>query len=639
VSGTLFSWLDWNSSHGIGHMTASGTEIIESMAAAWNAGDAGKVLALAAQAGDAGTDDEGFLALLGVAQQQTGDYLHAMHTFARLSRLRPDVSAWWNNLGVASRLAGDMPVAEQALLRAKSLAPQDAEVHYNLGLLYIQQRSWSRAREALLDAVQMSPRFIDARLQAAQACHVCGDVAGEEAMLESAVDWPPQPAAQALMLASTLSTLGRLEIALKVLSRACLPEGPAAAPMQLRITAQRAAVYERNNMLEDAQRELLQLPLTDLDALPADATETRIDGWRAHAAVAMREDRFTDAAGLYQRVLTAASDPEVVSSAAFGLAQACDRQSRYHDAWKSLALAHATQMQIARQAAPELSSGHVEPLPMVTRSVDATAFAGWKPLAAPSVQRSPVFVIGFPRSGTTLLEQMLDAHPDFQSMDERGFVYELIERMQHVGQRYPDDLASLDQADADRLRDVYFRLAERVLPDRGRRRLVDKNPLNMLCLPMIMRLFPEARIILCLRHPCDVLLSCSMQSFRSPTFMVLCSSLQRLARGYAQAFEQCCHHIEVFRPQVLEWRYESVVGDFDAAVAHLGKFLELADTSPMTGFAGHARDKRFIATPSYAQVTQPVSTAAVGRWKNYRERFEPVLPILQPWLKRFGYVT
>jgi hypothetical protein len=313
----------------------------------------------------------------------------------------------------------------------------------------------------------------------------------------------------------------------------------------------------------------------------------------------MREDRFADAAGLYQRVLAAASDPEVVSNAAFGLAQAYDRQLRYHDAWKALDLAHATQMQIARQAAPELSSGHVAPLPMATRSVDATAFSGWKPLAGPFPERSPVFVIGFPRSGTTLLEQMLD----------------------------------------DQLRDVYFSVAERVLPDRGRRRLVDKNPLNMLCLPMIVRLFPEARIILCLRHPCDVLLSCSMQAFRSPTFMVLCSSLQRLAHGYAQAFEQCCRHLEVFKPHVLEWRYESAVGEFDEAVTRLGKFLDLADTSPMAGFAAHARTKQFIATPSYAQVTQPVSTTAVGRWKNYREQFEPILPILQPWLKRFGYAA
>ena len=134
-----------------------------------------------------------------------------------------------------------------------------------------------------------------------------------------------------------------------------------------------------------------------------------------------------------------------------------------------------------------------------------------------------------------------------------------------------------------------------------------------------------------------MLLSCSMQSFRSPAFMVLCSSLPRLAQGYAHAFAQWSRDVEAFAPRVLEWRYESVVGQFDAQVTRLGQFLETADTSPMTRFAEHARHKRFISTPSYAQVTEGVHRRAVDRWQHYREQFEPVLPLLQPWLDRFGY--
>jgi hypothetical protein len=113
--------------------------------------------------------------------------------------------------------------------------------------------------------------------------------------------------------------------------------------------------------------------------------------------------------------------------------------------------------------------------------------------------------------------------------------------------------------------------------------------------------------------------------------------LQRLARGYADAFEQCCGHLDVFKPRVLEWRYESVVDDFDGAVAHLGQFLGVEDSSPFAGFAQHALAKRFIGTPSYAQVAGPVTRAAAGRWKNYRDRLEPVLPLVRPWLERFGY--
>ena len=617
-------------------LTASAA-LVEPMAAAWNAGDAERVLALAAQASDIETSGEGFLALLGVAQQRTGDHAQAAQTFERLTRSQPDVSAWWNNLGVACRLAGDLARSERALLQAKSLASDDAEVHYNLGLLYIQQRRWSAARGVLLDAARLVPHFVEARLQAAHACHVCGDIDGEEAMLIGVDDWPPQAAGEALVLASILSTLGRLETALKVLAQARPPDGAAAEPIRIRIASQRVAVYERNNLLEPAQRELRQLPLSALDALAADTDEARIDGWRAHATMAMREGRFADAAALYQRTLDLAGDDESRASAAFGLAGAYDRQLRHRDAWRALEVAHAAQMHVARQAAPELLASGKPPLPLATRSIDANAYANWKPLSGPSPSESPVFVIGFPRSGTTLLEQMLDAHPDFRSMDERGYIYQLIERMERAGQHYPDDLADLTQDEADQLRAIYWRLVDRTLPDLGRHRLVDKNPLNMLCLPMILRLFPNARVILCLRHPCDVLLSCSMQPFRSPTFMVMCSSLQRLARGYADAFEQCCRYIDVFNPQVLEWRYESVVDDFDGAVARLGKFLAVAEASAFAGYAAHARAKRFIGTPSYARVTEPVNRAAVGRWKNYREQFEPTLSALRPWFERFDY--
>src|SRR5690348_2347620 len=618
-------------------MPAPTNTLVESMVAAWNAGQAERVIELAMRASGGDVDDANVLALLGVAQQHAGRHPDAAKTFGRLARMQPEVSAWWNNLGEACRQAGDLAGSERALLKAKSLAPGDADVHYNLGLLYIQQQRWAQGRDVLLDAAQLAPRFVEARLEAAHACHVCGDLEGEEAMLEGAEDWPPQPAEQALVLASILSVLGRLEIALKVLSQARLPTGPAAECLRLRITAQRVALYERNNLLERAQRELQQLPLDVLGALAADADQVRIDGWRAHAVMASREHRDEDAAMLYQRVLDAAEDPEVVSGAAFGLAAAHDRQGRYPDAWKALGIAHAAQMDIARKAAPELSKPNGQPLPMAARTVDAQAYATWKPVAGPSMLRSPVFVIGFPRSGTTLLEQMLDAHPAFRSMDERGYVYQLIDRMERAGQHYPADLANLAQEEADQLREVYWRLVDRTLPDLGKRRLVDKNPLNMLCLPMVLRLFPDARIILCVRHPCDVLLSCSMQAFRSPAFRAMCSSLPRLARGYTEAFEQCCGHIKVFKPRVLEWRYESVVADPDAAVARLGDFLEVADASSMMDFASNARRKRFIATPSYAQVTQPVSTAAVGRWMHYREQFEPVLPILRPWIERFGY--
>lgn len=607
--------------------------LARAMAEAYNTGDMERVIALAAQAG--AEIDQGILTLRGLAEQATARYDSAASTFRQLAEREPAVSAYWNNLGVACRLSGDADAAEQALSRARSLAPDDADVLYNLGLLYIQQRRWPLAREILLDAVDLSPDFIEARLQAAYACYVCADNACQEAMLAGAIDWPAQPAEQALILAAMLSTQGELEAALHTLARAQLPSPPADASMRLRIAAQRALLYERSNRLDQARAELAQLPLAALDALAANASQVCAEGWRAHAAIAIRAGACSDAAALHRRILALRVDAEARANAGFGLAAACDRQGQHAEAWQALRAAHAAQLEIAREVVPELLAPDSQPLQMA--AVDRAAHAGWRRLAAPDAERSPVFVVGFPRSGTTLLEQMLDAHPDFRSMDERAFIHELTERMEQVGQHYPDALANLTGTEVEQLRASYYRMVGRVVPDLGRRRLVDKNPLNMLCLPMIMRLFPQAHIILCVRHPCDVLLSCTMQPFRSPAFMVLCSSLPRLAQGYVAAFEHWFRHVDVFAPRVFEWRYEAVVENMDHHLARLGAFLELADASPMTRFADHARSKRFISTPSYAQVTQGIHPRAVDRWHSYRQQFEPVLPVLQPIIDRLGY--
>jgi tetratricopeptide (TPR) repeat protein len=372
--------------------------------------------------------------------------------------------------------------------------------------------------------------------------------------------------------------------------------------------------------------------------LPTHHPQLSCAAWLAHAAVAARRGDPQRAAECYERVLAVSDDAEVLAQAAFGLAAVRDKQSRHHDAWQALQRAHDVQLSIARNIVPDLMTEDSQPLEMADLSVSRIERDRWVPLKALRREQSPVFVVGFPRSGTTLLEQMLDAHPDFCAMDERAFIHELTERMHMAGQSYPSALAHLTDTEADQLRAVYAAMVHKVVPDLGTRRLVDKNPLNMLCLPMIARLFPEARIILCLRHPCDVLLSCYMQSFRSPAFMVLCSSLQRLARGYVRAFEHWFDQMEVFAPRVLEWRYESVVNRFDEHVLKLGHFLELDDPAPLARFAEHARSKHYISTPSYAQVTQGIHNRAVHRWHAYREMFEPVLPLLQPVMERLGYL-
>jgi hypothetical protein len=303
----------------------------------------------------------------------------------------------------------------------------------------------------------------------------------------------------------------------------------------------------------------------------------------------------------------------------------------------ALAESHARQMTLARQAVPELAKPGAPPLYLGTIRVDPQAYAKWQDYPAPSMLESPIFVVGFPRSGTTMLEQMLDAHPNLQSMDERAYLNNLVEYLSNFGVEYPKDLDKLSAEQCEELRRVYWNLTAKVAPRKQGQRLVDKNPLHMLRLPLINRLFPNAPIIMALRHPCDVILSNYMQYFTSNSFAVLCSSLERLAQGYVNAMESWIYHADLLKPKVIHSRYEDLLDDFAGNILRIGNFLELEDAAPMARFDQHARDKGFISTPSYTQVVEPPNKKAVDRWRRYHKYFEPVLPILQPIMHHWGY--
>jgi hypothetical protein len=270
-------------------------------------------------------------------------------------------------------------------------------------------------------------------------------------------------------------------------------------------------------------------------------------------------------------------------------------------------------------------------------SCDPVDVATWDHSGAPSLEQSPVFIVAFPRSGTTLLELTLDAHPLLRSMDERPFIQDALDEIVALGIRYPEQLGRLSNAQLDQIRASYWGRVEQKVRLEAGQRLVDKNPLNLLRLPVIRRLFPHARILFAIRHPCDVLLSCYMQHFRAPDFALLCADLRTLAVGYRRGMDFWYQQAGLLQPAVREVFYERFVSDFDTQVRAISDFLQLPWDEGMLAPASHARSKGFISTPSYSQVVQPVNQKAVGRWRHYERHFATVLPELQPCLQRWGY--
>jgi Flp pilus assembly protein TadD len=580
---------------------------------------------LSAQPGDATAANVLGLSLL--HQRRLGE---AAAIFRELVRQHPGEASFWGNLGTVLRADGRLAEAEDAYSKVLHLQRDDPQALANLGFLNVESKRVVRARDLLLASLRLQPDDAEVRIYAAQMCLECGDEAQARQLLQ---DWRAWQAGLdgvlRVELAALLLRLGQ-DADGETLLRAQLGDPRTGDVARARLIL----VLERFNRLDEARA--LQDELPDPDRVPDPALREEI--LEANAMLASRMGDVSRARALLESLDAGASSgnrKEV--DRWFLLAKWCDQLGDYPACVDYLRRAHAGQMKVAVQLVPELAEPSANPLNIVDFYVTPEQRQAWKPVDEPSVEDSPVFVLGFPRSGTTMLEQMLDAHPGLVSMDERPFVQRVVERMQAMSLEYPDQLGELDSERCSELRDHYWQAVREVVTLQPGQRLVDKNPLTMLRLPLLVRLFPRAKIVFVMRHPCDVVLSNYMQHFNAPAYVALCSTLPRLAAGYAAAMKFWNEHFALLKPDVFEWRYETAIADFHGMVSRLGEFLELDDIAPLRDFNEHARRKGYIGTPSYAQVVQPVYASSIGRWRNYRDSFESLLPILRPAMDHWDY--
>lgn len=186
-------------------------------------------------------------------------------------------------------------------------------------------------------------------------------------------------------------------------------------------------------------------------------------------------------------------------------------------------------------------------------------------------------------------------------------------------------------------RDAYFEAAMALTPLKPGNLLIDKNPLTMNSLPFVRRLFPDAKTILALRHPCDVVLSCFATNFRSNDGMASFLRLETAAELYDLSFSYFHRAEEILKLPVHRVVYENIVADRERELKPLFEFLQLDWSDQVLEHEATAKGRGRIKTASYAQVVEPIYTRSAGRWWNYRKHLEPIFPILRPWVEKFGY--
>jgi len=536
------------------------------------------------------------------AAQLLVDHAVAAEAWKILCAARPDDWRMWTSYGEALVGLERWDEAALALRQAAALNPADHEIHKNLAAALTKAGLHVEAAELLRNTLDSGHDHVSLRLMLARLYADLGR--NEEAMDQF-------DKAASTVLGGGRGDSGRLiEIAL---------DGAAGeAPIDdARIGSVRelAMLFERTSR-NDALRELLD------DALRLGIPEERI-GYPL-ASIALRDG---DAARAKALLLAepAADDPVRWHALMARIAEA--------DGDSATAFAEAEAMHDAvpdRAAWLRRGEGYIEKIQGFAAAVGPEWVRRLKPLS-PS-RRSPAFLVGFPRSGTTLLDTFLMGHPETCIVEEQ--------QMLNAAEKVIGDYAALPETRAQQVeqaRAAYFAELERhVDPDFGGL-VIDKLPLSMLGLPLIYRMFPDARVIFAQRHPCDVVLSGFMQGFALNDAMACFLDLALAARFYDTAMGLFWKARELLPLNVRTLVYEELIADPEASLKPIIAFLGLEWRPELLDHRATAIARGAISTPSYDQVVRPLSKTPSGRWRRYREQLEPVLPVLLPWAERLGY--
>lgn len=477
------------------------------------------------------------------------------------------------------------PEAIELLKEGLALAPRDPRLLHDLGMAYSNRGQWHAAAQAYIQAIELDPEYAQNYLYLGPIYEQVGDLASAERAYLRALQLNPELATAAASLAS---------------------------------------IYEKTNRIESAHRLMISVLEMDPTNTVANLTQAQLD---------YREGNYRDSIQRLEQLLTQDLSPWNRSIAASRMGTARDKLGQHEQAFAAFRLgkqalleANLDTVQTGIYAASTIAN--------IENNLDA--LLADRESHGMNGDPAPVFLLGFPRSGTTLLDQILSSHPGVLVLEEKNTLRDSLQEFVTTAEDL-QRLVEIDEPSSDRFRKIYWsRVGEAAGEPPGSRLLIDKLPLYTAFMPVIHKIIPNARFIFAIRDPRDVVLSCFMQAFGLNEAMRHFLTLQDTADYYAAVMKIGIRSQQYLGDRIHVVKYETLIDNLETEARRLCGFLGLDWDEQMLRFHDIAKGRR-INTPSYSQVVQPVYRSALGRWRHYEAQLQPVLTVLQPYIESFGY--
>jgi tetratricopeptide (TPR) repeat protein len=545
----------------------------------------------------------------GIALQRQGQLDAAAAVYAQLLEAQPDHAPALHYLGLVRFQQGRLPEAERLLGRSLLLEPNNANAWSDLGMVRIRADAPEKSLQSFENALALAPEHPDALNNMAQALRRLSRFEQARPLLERLVALRPDSGGAHYALADTKYKSNDVNGAIESYQAAVRLD-----PDDRRSRTGLGDAYESAGRFKEAKMQYLAALRREPDAvLPLakllQLREGEVDPqWVRRAAALADSDEVPEEGRIRLNI---------------ALAYFYDREEQYEMAFRCLRVGYDAQS----RREPFDADGFTRAINSLIETLTKDFYAS-APRSGVDSER-PIFIVGMPRSGTTLTEQILASHSQVAAGGELSMLLKAshqIRELSDAREPYPRGLLSIGSAGLRTLSERYLEHLQTVSTTADR--VTDKLPFNFMHLGVIALLFPNARIVHCRRQPIDNCLSCYFTSFARQ--IRFANRLDTLGRYYVD-YDRLMRHWQAVLPvEILELQYEELVTDTEEQVRLLLDYCDLGWEDACLAFN---KTERGVRTPSRWQVRQPIYQKSIARWRHYEQQLEPLIEILTPVLE------